>query len=1761
MRASAPAPRAAKPKSPKKPVRLASTGVPRMTVRSSVPVPIQNQPVKAAKLEPGVGISLLDDEGYLRRPVEESEAAAWQSELDHARSASLRARLLIQLGEVKLGTHWPAQAQDMFDRAAALLPTSSPDRGLARFDSALSLFLQGRFEEGRDAFAHVASAKLIGVNRRLATLYSRHCAGCAGYHASHARLGIPEPTFLDPFCGVSAVAICLAGNGMRYTRDQAAALVPHNGEGSTMAQLCDSLERAGLTARMVSATEDGLKKLPRPLIAHVERDHFVAVVRADKHGVSYVCSDCGAWPGGRVDLDWKQWRSLDADQYVAVAKRGTAEALALSNLPTNSADGQGHVYLASTTPSGVTQSAEQILSALGTAVLGQTNPVQPPYTPICGDRGTSPHCVGGVNNCPISGGPPQCGGSAGGAGGSGGGSGGGGGAGGAGGGTYPPTMMPFGTDDPVNLATTEEEYTAQSPLTVYNPTGPSVTWTHSWYSLANVTPTGFGSGWTHPYNVRIEDNSAMPVGNGQTNAVLGGRGRTDALGGGGGTVQSGVSSYLVLPNTAMIQFTANSTNKPTASKPVTVCPVQTGYPVQINWCYNSNGTTYYVVIWKDRSQWTFQTNNGTTSTTGLVYPIKIADSIGNYINLNWSTFTYKTMDPVTGGYSAQGLVSIADSSGNSLLTVSYDSGSQITGVSDRYGRSLYYTVQNFANTGVPPYVPNQTTDELTQVSQIVPTGTTNPPVRFQYGYQNYGNTEQAASETIPYLHTISVPSATGNGMSTATINYNSIGEVSSTVDGNGNKTTYSPAMVNGAPQGDSGLVQVYNPSGTLVLEYSKYFNSGMSQTKEVNASGQTVWTEGYADPNTPYGVSSYTDGNGLQWQYAHDKYGNLTSKKTPKGVTTTYQYSYSNFSLGELTTVTTGSQTPTSYTYYEPSGLIETISSPIPGQSGTGSTQTTTASYDALGNLTKVIAPGNNAIAAHTTTYGYTQDGSYTQPEALGEPITVTDSLGLTTHLRYDSQKNLLSSTDPSGNQTTYSYNIANQLVTTTQPATGQTGTGQATTTNTYLYTGGPAVQCVAKDESGNEVETATSTYGNEGEVLSRSGAFESVSFTYDAAYHIVSTTDGNGNSTTYGFDLYGRKTLAKYPNANGSYDKIQFTSYDSVNHLLSRTNGNGQVVNLTYGDGDGLLSSAVYVGDSQYNSSITCDSYDRISTIQDSSGTQSLTHDDLGNITSSTRTYTGVPAQTFTYSYYPDGSRQTMVNPAGTWTYDYDADARYTSLTSPAGTSSASYYSNSWEASRTLPNGAVTNYAYNAVGKPTSLLNETSGATTLSLYNAFAYDGLFNLKGLTASVPGTPQQSGTISYTFNALNRLTNESSTRNGGYSESFGYDGAGNPTSFKGVTQAFNIDNQQTSPSTFAYDGDGNPTTYAGTGCTWDPENHLTGFGASWTAGYRADGLRAWKSTGGTTTYFLYDMGEPVIEMNSSGTITAVNVFAPDGLVARQQAGSWIQYTFDPQGNVAQRLNGSQAVLSSSTFDSFGTESAVGSPADPFAYNARSGYYFDRETGLYQCQQRYYDPSRGRWLNRDPLLLLAGTGLYRYCSDQPLYTADAQGCFGISTLLTCESAIGACIGGGVLGFLLQLLNDGANNMGGISNNGLPGDGCAAVSGCLSSLAACAMGAFCDENPLCAAFDTCAAGIGSAVGGAVGQALCDWIMNKLNPCYSPTSLPCLLSQAIGSFAAGCFGGSFDSSITTEIEDYILGLIGDSAGSAAGFGCSAITS
>ena len=96
----------------------------------------------------------------------------------------------------------------------------------------------------------------------------------------------------------------------------------------------------------------------------------------------------------------------------------------------------------------------------------------------------------------------------------------------------------------------------------------------------------------------------------------------------------------------------------------------------------------------------------------------------------------------------------------------------------------------------------------------------------------------------------------------------------------------------------------------------------------------------------------------------------------------------------------------------------------------------------------------------------------------------------------------------------------------------------------------------------------------------------------------------------------------------------------------------------------------------------------------------------------------------------------------------------------------------------------------------------------------------------------------------------------------------------------------------------------------------------------------------------------------------------------------------------------MNSAGTAVVEYTYDAWGKPLATtGSMANtlglhnPLRYR---GYVYDRETGLYYLQSRYYNPEWGRFINADSQLTsgLLGGNLYAYCLNNPINAIDPMG-----------------------------------------------------------------------------------------------------------------------------------------------------------------------
>ena len=97
---------------------------------------------------------------------------------------------------------------------------------------------------------------------------------------------------------------------------------------------------------------------------------------------------------------------------------------------------------------------------------------------------------------------------------------------------------------------------------------------------------------------------------------------------------------------------------------------------------------------------------------------------------------------------------------------------------------------------------------------------------------------------------------------------------------------------------------------------------------------------------------------------------------------------------------------------------------------------------------------------------------------------------------------------------------------------------------------------------------------------------------------------------------------------------------------------------------------------------------------------------------------------------------------------------------------------------------------------------------------------------------------------------------------------------------------------------------------------------------------------------------------------------------------------RYDYEPFGALVSVKNATGADITDTTHIAH---------INPIRYRS---YYYDRETGLYYLQTRYYDPKTGRFINADSISYLGADGeltgynLYTYCGNNPIARVDPSG-----------------------------------------------------------------------------------------------------------------------------------------------------------------------
>lgn len=176
------------------------------------------------------------------------------------------------------------------------------------------------------------------------------------------------------------------------------------------------------------------------------------------------------------------------------------------------------------------------------------------------------------------------------------------------------------------------------------------------------------------------------------------------------------------------------------------------------------------------------------------------------------------------------------------------------------------------------------------------------------------------------------------------------------------------------------------------------------------------------------------------------------------------------------------------------------------------------------------------------------------------------------------------------------------------------------------------------------------------------------------------------------------------------------------------------------------------------------------------------------------------------------------------------------------------------------------------------------------------------------------------------------------------------------------------------------------------------------------YNIDGLRTYKSVFNApddiTEYNYIWANKLLVGMEVSDTSGLKNTLrflyeagSPIGFILNETTP--YLYEKNLSGDICGIIDQNGATVASYEYDAWGNElTASGDNTilslNPFTYR---GYQFDRETGLYYLQSRYFNPQWCQFINADTNLdtqtSIIGTNIFAYCDNNPVMGVDPTGC----------------------------------------------------------------------------------------------------------------------------------------------------------------------
>ena len=307
------------------------------------------------------------------------------------------------------------------------------------------------------------------------------------------------------------------------------------------------------------------------------------------------------------------------------------------------------------------------------------------------------------------------------------------------------------------------------------------------------------------------------------------------------------------------------------------------------------------------------------------------------------------------------------------------------------------------------------------------------------------------------------------------------------------------------------------------------------------------------------------------------------------------------------------------------------------------------------------------------------------------------------------------------------------------------------------------------------------------------------------------------------------------------------------------------------------------------------------------------------------------------------------------------------------------------------MPSGAKQQKSFDALARLGEIKALNGSAATVNRY-VYTYDAASQRKDVTLA------DNGKISFGYDSKRQVTSAVKDNDANYDYSYSFDNIGNwltgktgQTSGAPLSKTFTPNNlnqySQVSAVAMTYDANGSLTNDGTKFYTYDEENRLTAVAG---AAFGYDGLSRRVTSGATK--FLYDGLVPIAELDGANNYTRTITRGLDLADSLQKTGgvggvlatvtSTVKgyYFYDGNGNVVDVLNGSHAIIAHYAYDPFGNKvSESGSyAAQPYQWSTKE---FDAVSGLVYYLYRFYNPSLGRWLSRDPIEEKGGVNLYGF------------------------------------------------------------------------------------------------------------------------------------------------------------------------------------